>query len=134
VRDRKLRRKKKLGWFTCGERTGYASPLSLRPLSGRIQAHVRRPSADDPVAAVDDVLLLLRRSDRYGECPSFLVRILPACSSSAADILRHGFVSVPAAASSTRSFPRYGMCLHCCTISCDLISSAFPVLAFVKFC
>jgi hypothetical protein len=68
---------------------------------------VRRPSGDDPVAAVDDVLLLMRRSDRYGECPSFLVRILPAYSSSAADVLRHGFVSVPAAASSTPSFPRY---------------------------
>jgi hypothetical protein len=50
------------------------------------------------------------------------------------DILRHGFVSVPAAASSTPSFPRYGMCLHGCSISCDLISSAVPVLAFVKFC
>jgi len=138
VRDRKIQRKKKWGCFTCGERNGYASTLSLRPLSGRIQAHVRRPSADDPVAAVVDVLslqlLLLRRSDRYGECPSFLVRSLPAWSSSAADILRHGFVSVRAAASSTPSFPRYGMCLHCCSISCDLISSAVPVLAFVKFC
>jgi len=134
VRDRKIHRKKKLGCFTRAERSGYASPLSLRPLSERIQAHLRRPSGDDPVAAVDDVLLLLRRSDRYGECPSFLVRILPACSSSAADILRHGFGPVPAAASSTPSFPRYGMRLHCCSISCNLISSAVPVLAFLKFC
>jgi hypothetical protein len=51
VRDRKIQRKKKLGCFTCAERSGYASPLSLRPLSERIQAHLRRPSGDDPVAA-----------------------------------------------------------------------------------
>jgi len=50
-RDRKIQRKKKLGCFTCAERSGYASPLSLRPLSERIQAHLRRPSGDDPVAA-----------------------------------------------------------------------------------